>query len=62
MNLNYNPWKIEFSSLSSSSSSLSLYIYIYIYSVCVCAYIYIYKTDKIRRKATSWHKSSQIFG
>ena len=25
MNLNYNPWKIKFSSSSSSSSSLSLF-------------------------------------
>ena len=31
MNLNYNPWKIKFSSSLSLSLSLSLYIYIYIY-------------------------------
>ena len=37
MNLNYNPWKIKFSSSSSSSLSLSL-LYIYIFLFCFCLF------------------------
>ena len=42
MNLNYNPWKIKFSSSSSSSLSLSLLVivnmYMDRYSFCVSTY------------------------
>ena len=54
MNLNYNPWKIKFSSSSSLSLSLSLSLSIYIY-------IYIYSSNMFL-KAECRNAVGQIFG
>ena len=49
MNLNYNPWKIKFSSSSSSSLSLSLPLSLSIYIYKIRSFVVWFRMDQSSR-------------